>query len=67
MNNTTERKPTKIQMSAYDTKVTYELPYSDTNIYEMINGVVTCLYGLGWLKNTIIEGMKEFIFENSDD
>lgn len=62
-----ERKPTKIQMSAYDTTVTFELPYSDTNIQEMLTGVATCLYGLGWLKSTIISGMREFIEEEEEN
>ena len=61
------KEPVTISMSAYDIKVDYEIGHSDTTIDEMIRGVVTCLFGLGFMKETIIHGFKEYIEEYSND
>ena len=60
-------RPTVIQMKAYDTTVTYELENSDRNISELIHGFVTCCIGLTWHRDTILEGLKDYVVEHSDE
>ena len=52
---------TKIKMSSgYGTKVTVELDHSDTNLDEMLDACVTCLVGLGFIRDGIIQSLKEY-------
>lgn len=43
--------------------VTYKSGYADETIENVLHGIVTCLIGLTWSKETIIKGMREYIEE----
>ena len=58
-------EPTKIIMSSYDTTVSWEVPYSDVSLSKMIDGIVGCLIGLTFQKESIIEVFKEYVEENA--
>ena len=49
----------KIQMTNYDTTVTWEVDHDDVGIDEVLQGVISCLRGLTWLEDTIFKGFKE--------
>jgi hypothetical protein len=52
-------------MSSYDTTVSWEVPYSDVSLSKMIDGIVGCLIGLTFQKESIIEVFKEYVEENA--
>ena len=54
-------------MSSYDTTMTWEVPYSDTTIDQIMEGVVACLEGLSWNKTIIMNGMRDYLEENDDE
>lgn len=58
-------EPTKIIMSSYDTTVSWEVPYSDVSLDKMIDGIVGCLIGLTFQKESIINAFKEYVEENA--
>lgn len=58
-------EPTKIIMSSYDTTVSWEVPYSDVSLDKMIDGIVGCLIGLTFQKESIINAFKEYAEENA--
>lgn len=43
--------------------VTYKSGYADESLENILHGVVTCLTGLTWSKESIIKGMREYIEE----
>ena len=53
----------KITMSSYNTTMSWEINHDDVTINDMIEGVVSCLLGLTFHKDTIIKGMKNYIKE----
>ena len=58
-------EPTKIIISSYDTTVSWEVPYSDVSLDKMIDGIVGCLIGLTFQKESIINAFKEYAEENA--
>lgn len=60
-------QPTIIKMSSYDTTMTWEIPYSDTTIDQIMEGIVACLGGLGWNRSVIMNGMRGYLEENDDE
>jgi hypothetical protein len=51
----------KIIMSCYDKTITVDRNYPDISIFDAIEDVVTCLTGLTFSKEQIIEGFSEYI------
>lgn len=54
---------TKITIFSYDTKISWEPLNSNGTAKEMIEGVVSCLLGLTYTKESIISAMKNYIEE----
>lgn len=48
------------------TEVSYKLGYADTTLEDMLHGVVTCLIGLTWSNETILQGMRKYIEEHDE-
>lgn len=65
MNNNNIAEPTKITITSYDTTVSWEVPYSDIDINKVLDGVVSCLLGITFTKETILNGMKTYLEENA--
>lgn len=55
-----------IMESSYGIRVTVEFN-EDTCIDEMLDGVKTCLLGLGYHPQSIYKGMKEIVEEYEDE
>ena len=55
-----EKRLTKITIENYDTTVSWEVPYNDTNLDDMFTGFVGLLTTLTWHYDNIIEFMKEY-------
>ena len=62
-----EKQPTIITVQSYDTKMTFEVPYSDVSIDKYIQGFVACLVGITFPEEVIYNGMKDFLKENCDE
>ena len=58
-------EPTKITMTSYGTTVSWEVPESDLDINNMMEGVDSCLLALTFDKSTILTGMKNYLRENA--
>ena len=58
-------EPTKITMTSYDTTMSWEVPYSDVTIEDMLQGILACMVGLTWSQEQIIIGMKNFVEEHA--
>lgn len=58
-----ENSITKITYQNGDITVTWEQPYNDVPINEIIHGFYTCLIGSTYLPCTIIDAMKDFVEE----
>lgn len=65
MNNNDIIKPTKITITSDDITVSWEIPYSDIDINQALDGVVSCLLGITFTKETILNGMKTYLEENA--
>lgn len=59
------KEPTKISITTYGETISWEVDHSDIDIYEAINGFVSCLLGATFHKDTILAGMKKFIEEDA--
>ena len=57
-------EPTIISIEQYGKKVTFEIPYSDTSLSEMLHALVGCLVALTWNEDSILEAMKGFAEEH---
>lgn len=55
--------PTKITITSDDTTVSWEVPYSDIDINKALEGVVICLLGITFTRETILNGMKTYLEE----
>ena len=60
-------EPTVLSIEQYGKKVTYELPYSDTTLDELIQGFIGCLVTLTWNENIVLEGLKDYAEERLPD
>lgn len=54
------KKPTIVSMQAYDTKISAEIGYSDTNLDQVMNLVKCCLLGLGYYSESFDDWCKEY-------
>lgn len=52
--------PSTITIKAWDTTVSVEKPTSEVTISEYIEAVYSCLIGIGFNHDTILEGMNDF-------
>lgn len=53
-------KPLSIKMHNYFTTVSWEHDYKDANLETILGGVCTCLIGLGWDRDSILQAMEEY-------
>ena len=44
-------------------KITWEIPYNDANLDDWLQGFLTCMIGITFSENQVLEGMKEFAEE----
>lgn len=44
-------------------KITWEIPYNDTNLDDWLQGFLTCMIGITFNENQVLEGMKAFAEE----
>lgn len=55
----------KVTMTCYDKTVTVDRNHTDVSIFEVVEDVVTCLFGLTFNNEQIIKGFSKYIEENS--
>lgn len=55
----------KVTMTCYDKTVTVDRNHMDISIFEAVEDIVTCLFGLTFSKEQIIKGFSEYIEENT--
>jgi hypothetical protein len=60
-------QPTILKGTQYGTTITIELDHSDTSIDEVMDGMLTIVYGLGYLPSTINEWIKQKAKDIYDD
>ena len=58
-----ERRISKITVDNYDYTVTWEVPYSDTSLDDLLQGFVSCLVGVTYSEENILRGMYEYAKE----
>ena len=51
----------KITMSSYDTTVSWEVDHDDVTTHEMLKGFVSCMIGLTFSKDSVIQAMKDYL------
>lgn len=44
-------------------KIIWEIPYNDANLEDWIHGFVTCMVGITFNENQVLEGMREYVNE----
>ena len=54
----------KIIMSCYEKTITINRSYPDVSISDAIEDIVTCLIGLTFSKEQIIDGFLKYVKEN---
>lgn len=54
-------EPTKITITNWNVKISFELPYSDCTIDELLNGIVACLRGCTFSEEQIIQAFKDYV------
>ena len=57
----------KVVMTCYDKTVTVIRNHMDVSIFEAVEDIVTCLFGLTFSKEQIIKGFSEYIKENTEN
>ena len=55
----------EVSMSCYDKSITVTRNHMDISIFEAVEDIVTCLFGLTFSKEQIIKGFSEYIEENT--
>jgi len=55
-----ENNPLSIKMHNYFTTVSWEHDLRDANLETILDGVYTCLVGLGWHRDSILQAMSEY-------
>lgn len=61
-----EKIISKITVENYDYVVSWELPYNDTSIDDFLQGFVSCLVGVTYNENSILEAMYEYAKDRLD-
>lgn len=57
-------EPTIMSFEQYKKKVTFEIPYSDTTLTEMFQGIIGCLVALSWDEENILLAMRDYANDN---
>lgn len=60
-------KFTRLTVEQPDFKVSWEVPYEDVTIDEMLNGFNTLMIGITFLPETVKKGMAEWLMEHAYD
>ena len=62
-----ENPRTVLSLETYGNKATFELPYSDIDVEDILKGLVGLMVAHTWLPETIYRGMKRLAEENLDE
>ena len=62
-----ENPRTVLSLETYGNKATFELPYSDISVEDVLKGLVGLMVAHTWLPETIYRGMKRLAEENLDE
>ena len=62
-----ENPRTVLSLETYGNKATFELPYSDIGVEDILKGLVGLMVAHTWLPETIYRGMKRLAEENLDE
>jgi len=62
--NENEKKITKLTMEVGDTVTSWEVPYTDCDMDDLLNAFFSLCIGHTWLPSTILESMKNFAENN---
>lgn len=60
-----EKQITKLTLECGNNKLSWEVPYNDSNIDELCQAFYALCIGITYLPQTVIRGMKDFVEENS--
>lgn len=60
----TENNPLRIEMHNYFTTVRWEHEFRDAKLETIFDGICTCLAGLGWNRDSVIQEMEEYAYEH---
>lgn len=55
--------PARLTLQCYDKKAIIEWNGSDITVNEVLDGIYSIMVAQGWLPESIINGMKEFVDE----
>ncbi len=58
---------TRLTIEQPDFKVSWEVPYEDVSIDEMIDGFNTLMIGITFLPETVKKGMAEWLMDHAYD
>jgi hypothetical protein len=58
-----ENKPLSIKMHNYFTTVSWEHDFRDASLETVLDGVCTCLIGLGWERDSILQSMENYAYD----
>jgi len=47
----------------HEKKITWEIPYNDANIDDWIHGFVTCMVGITFNEQQVLEAMRDYAEE----
>lgn len=56
----TEKNPMSIEMHNYFTTVRWEHDFRDARLETILDGIRTCLIGMGWHEDAILQAMAEY-------
>lgn len=58
------RAPQMYPLQGHSHKFSYETEYTDAPLSDLINAFVSGLQSLTWCKETIVDALREYIYEN---
>ena len=61
-----EKDTTRLTLQIGENTTTWETPYSDCNVEDILWGLYGLMTGQTFIPTSIIEGMKDFVEEHSD-
>lgn len=47
----------------HEKKIVWEIPYNDANLDDWIHGFVTCMVGITFSENQVLEAMRDYAEE----
>lgn len=62
-----EKEITKLTLEVGDVTTSWEVPYSDSNMDQLVTAFYSLCIGQTYLPQTVLKGMQEFVEDNQPE